>query len=111
MVYIWITKLVGTNIFEILPAAALIAIGFLAEKHYTGRLTLFANAVALISFFHDKANLPNLIIVYINILTLVGILALTSYAFKFKLPKEFYSLGGIFSSVISGIILLWGLTL
>lgn len=108
---IWLLNLLGSKIITVLPAVALIFVGFLAEKHYTGRLTLFANAIALVSFFYSFAILPTWLIFYINALTIVGCLSLVSYIFKFPLPKEFYSMAGIFSSIVSGIILLWGLTL
>ncbi|MCB9370417.1 hypothetical protein H6501_02370 [Candidatus Woesearchaeota archaeon] len=108
---IWMISLLGSKLITLLPAVALILIGFLAEKHYTGRLTLFANAVALISFFYVYTGLPTLLVLYINVLTLVGVLSLVSYMFQFSLPKEFYQIAGIFSSIVSGFILMWGLTL
>lgn len=108
---IWLTSFLSPKLISLLPAASLILIGFLAEKHYTGRLTLFANAVALISFFYIFTELPTLLVLYINALTIIGLFSLVSYIFQFSLPKEFYQIVGIFSSVVSGFILMWGITL
>jgi len=111
MTNIWISQLLPLELIEILPAITLIIIGLIVEKKYIGRVAIFANAIALSTFFYKIQNLPTWTIWYINILTIFGLIAIFSYAFKIKLPQEYYWIAGIFSSVISGILLFWGMTL
>lgn len=108
---IWISQIFPVELIRILPAITLIIVGLIVEKKYVGRISLLTNAVALSTFFAFIENIPTWTIWYINILTIFGIIAIISYAFKIKLSKEFYFIAGIFSSLISGILLLWGLTL
>lgn len=111
MTNIWISQVLPLQLIEVLPALTLIIIGLIVEKRYVGRIAIFANSIALSTFFYKIPDLPTWTIWYINILTIFGIVALFSYAFKIKLPKHFYWSAGIFSSVISGILLFWGVTL
>ncbi|MFA5259017.1 MAG: hypothetical protein WC402_02990 [Candidatus Pacearchaeota archaeon] len=111
MTNIWISQLLPIELIEILPALTLIIIGLIVEKKYVGRVAIFANAIALSTFFYKIQNLPLWTIWYINILTIFGLIAIFSYAFKIKLPQEYYWLAGVFSSVVSGILLFWGMTL
>ena len=108
---LWIASILSEKILEILTAVTLIVVGLLVERYYIGRIAILSNAVALTTYFYKFNNLPNWLVFYINILTLFGIIAIISYATNTKLPKEYYWIAGIFSSAISGIILLWGLSL
>ncbi len=108
---IWLSQFLSPSILDILPAITLIVVGVLVEKYYVGRIAILSNAVALTTYYYKFENLSNALILYINILTIFGILSLISYAFKIKLPKDFYFIAGIFSSVISGLILLGGIVL
>lgn len=108
---IWISQILTPEVMQILPAITLIIVGLIVEKKYVGRIAILTNAVALSTFFYSISNLPLWIILYINVLTIFGLIALVSYAFKIKLPKEFYFIAGIFSSAISGALLIWGITL
>ncbi|RXG34180.1 hypothetical protein [Methanohalophilus sp. WG1-DM] len=108
---IYLATLLPNTLFNILPALTLIAIGAIVEKYYVGRIAIFSNAVALTSFYYTFSDLPFLLVIYINILTVVGILSLASYLSKTSLPTEFYTFSGLFSSLVSGMVLLYGLTL
>jgi hypothetical protein len=108
---IWIGELLPLRLIQVIPAITLIAIGLIVERKYVGRIAIFTNAIALSTFFAQIDNVPSGIIWYVNILTIFGAIAIISYSFKLKLPKEFYFMAGIFSSVISGILLIWGMTL
>ncbi len=90
----------------LLPTFSLIAVGYLVETHYVGRISVFSNAIALGTYFYNYENLPFLLSAYINILTVAGLIAVFSYASKKSLPDDFYRLSKIFSSIISGIIIL-----
>ncbi len=106
---IWIAQFLPKALILALPAITLIVVGLIVEKNYVGRISLLTNAVALSTFFAFIENLNFWIILYINILTVFGIIALISRAFKIKLSKHFYFMAGVFSSVISGVLLLWGM--
>lgn len=108
---ILVAQIFPVQFMEVLPALTLILIGLIVEKRYVGRIAIFANAIALSTFFYKIPSLPLWTIWYINILTIFGIIALISYATKTKLPKEFYFMAGVFSSIISGILIIWGMTL
>jgi len=108
---IWAFQFLPKELILLLGPISLIVIGFLVEKYYTGRITLFANAMALISFFWSIQNVPFLVILYINIATILGIVGLISYAVKHPLFEAYYHFGKFFSSAITGIVLLYGLTL
>lgn len=111
MVQIWLAEILPMKIIEILPALTLIIVGLIVEKYYVSRIAIVTNAVALSTFFVKVKSTPIAIIWYINILTILGIIALFSRFFKISLPKEFYTIAGIFSSLISGVILLYGIKL
>ncbi|MFC1697106.1 hypothetical protein ACFL1H_02135 [Nanoarchaeota archaeon] len=108
---IWLVQILPKQIILLLGPISLILVGYIAEKYYIGRITLFANAMALITFFAFIEIIPWIIVLYINVATIIGIIGLASYAFKYKLAQEFYTFGTIFSSVITGGILLYGLFL
>ena len=107
---IWLVQFVPKSIFLLLAPLSLMVIGFLAEKYYTGRITLFANAMALVSFFGFFQNIPVPVIIYINFTTILGIIGLISYAVKYPLIEGYYHIGKLASSVITGIVLFWGAT-
>ena len=103
---IWLGHFLSKNFINILPAVSLIIVGLIVEKNYVSRIAIFSNAVALSSYFAFIPNLSFGLILYINILTIAGILAIFSYLVHFSLPKEFYFFAGAFCSAISGMILL-----
>ena len=106
---IWVSQFLPKGLVLALPAITLIIVGLIVEKNYVGRISLLTNAVALSTFFAFIENLHWGVILYINILTIFGIVALFTYAFKIKLSRHFYFLAGAFSSAISGMLLLWGM--
>ncbi|MFA6888037.1 MAG: hypothetical protein WC254_00915, partial [Candidatus Woesearchaeota archaeon] len=81
----WIATLFPVGLLQILPAITLIAIGWIVEVKYTSRITLFANAIALSTYFYQFQNLKVWIIYYINFVTILGIIAIISYILKEKL--------------------------
>ena len=107
----WITGFLPARVLDILPAATLIIVGLIVETQYVGRIAIFMNSVALTTFFYKFGSLPDWLVWYINLSTVAGVIAILSYIFDESLPSEFYTLTGLFSSVISGMILLYGLSL
>ncbi len=72
---LWIANLFPGKFLEILPAVSLILIGIAVEREYTGRISIFSNAVALTTYFYKFQNLPVLLVWYINILTVFGVIS------------------------------------
>ncbi|MFT4309096.1 MAG: hypothetical protein ACMXYL_01255 [Candidatus Woesearchaeota archaeon] len=105
---IWLLDLLPYSFFHLLAPLSLILIGYLVEKHYTGRVTMFANAIALVTFFGIYEIVPPIIILYTNIVTLLGVVGIISYTFKFKLFESYYTAGKIASSIITGLVIIWG---
>jgi hypothetical protein len=106
-----LTTFLSDQLLAILPVLALIVIGAIVETSYVSRTAIFSNAIALNSFYYTFTNLPVWLTLYINLLTIAGIISLLSYMTKKSLPKEFYQVSGLFSSVVSGFVLLYGLGL
>ena len=50
---IWLVDFIPENFILLLGPISLMVIGYLVEKYYTGRITLFANAIALVTYFLD----------------------------------------------------------
>ncbi|MBT4824283.1 hypothetical protein HN695_02335 [Candidatus Woesearchaeota archaeon] len=103
---IWLLKLLSPSILRILAPLALILIGFLVEKHYTGRITMFANAIALVTFFMMFDQIPKWAIIYTNLVTALGVVGILSYALKWRLFEAYYTFGKLASSVVTGLIIL-----
>jgi hypothetical protein len=106
MIGIWLVDLLPLKIILLLAPLALIGIGIAVEKNYTGRITLFANAIALITFFASFSIIPLWIVWYANIMTILGIIGFFSYIFKESLFETYYQIGRIGSSAVTGIIIL-----
>jgi len=65
----------------------------LVEKYYIGRLAIAGNAFFLYELFYPKWNtLPESLQFYLNLVLVIGAIALVSYIFKKSLTKEFYKL-------------------
>lgn len=107
----WVADLFSPEFLNLLGPLSLIFIGLISEKYYISRVAILSNAIALATFFYTFTILPIWLIYYINVLTILGLISLVSYLFKVSLPSEFYLIAGIASSIVSGIVLLWGATL
>lgn len=84
--------------------------GIFEFRHsYIGRVGIFLNSLLLWQIFYPSFNsLPNWFQWYLNIGTIVGLVALVSYLLKKSLPVKFYQicflLYGSFSIIIAVII-------
>lgn len=107
---IWLINWIPKGFILILGPLSLISIGYLVEKYYTGRITLFANAVALVTYFYQFSPLPAWLVLYINAVTILGLMGFVSYAVRFPLFELYYQTGRLASSFITGMILLWGMS-
>ena len=106
---LWIVQYLPAKLVGVLPAFVMIGLGLLTEKTRVGKLALFTNAVSVATYFYFFHNLPMLIIIYVNLLSVVGLIAIITYFTKTELPKVFYRNTKIFSTFASGIVLLYGM--
>ena len=102
---IWLLNILPEQLILLLAPLSLIAIGIAVETKYTGRVTLFANAIALVAFFSSFETLPGWALWYTNLMTLLGIVGFVSYAIKQPLFEMYYHVGKIGSSVVTGIVI------
>ena len=86
----------------------LLAAGIYEFRHsYIGRIGIFVNSLILWQIFFPAFNtLHPLFQWYLNIGTIIGIIAILSYLLKEKLPTEFYQVCFILYGSISIIIIL-----
>lgn len=103
---IWMIDFFSREFILVLAPLSLIAIGLVVETKYTGRVTLFANAMALVSFFATLSSVPTWAIWYTNIMTILGFIGFVSYAVKQPLFEMYYHIGKIGSSIIAGLVIL-----
>jgi hypothetical protein len=68
-----------------------------ARQGHIGRLGIAANAFLLWQVFYSVwQKLPDLFQWYLNLGTVVGVIAILSYLTKTRMPKEFYQLCYLF---------------
>lgn len=85
------------------------AINYMSKKNnrYVGRLTMFSNSMALVSFYLFIPNVPALLKLVINISVILGIIGLISYAGGKELTTEgYYKYTYWFNSIITGGLIL-----
>ena len=102
---LWITHVLPAWLLQRLGALSLVAVGLLVEKHYVGRITTFANTIA-INIHAAYTTSPWWLVWYANIGLIVGMIALASYASRESLPGWFYAIGFIYSSAVVGLLIL-----
>ena len=95
---IWIIKLLG-------PFSIIIA-GILIERHFVGRMTIFANTLAINIFFFGTEISNTIFAWYLNIGLVVGFIGLICYIFREKLPEIYYIVGLLYHSFVVGIIMI-----
>ena len=79
------------------------------RKGYIGRIAIFLNALLLWQIFYGAwANLPNYFQGYLNIGSVIGLIALITYIPKISLPTYFYKFAYVFYGSISIIIAIFG---
>jgi carbon starvation protein CstA len=74
---------------------AVVIVGILVEyrQHHIARPAIFGNAILLWQVFFGKWDqLPDWLQIYLNVGTVVGVVALLSYLLKARLPNGFYKL-------------------
>jgi len=88
-------------------AASLILLGYLAEKKFVSRISIFANGIALnINYLPFSKILPFYLGLYLDAGLLLALASVISYASNTTMPKWFYQLGWLYSSVAAGLLIL-----
>lgn len=87
----------------------LVIIGAVIETRYVGRVAMFSNAAALYIFYHP-INMALGLWLIVNSVILIGLAGGISRLLNIPLVTQFYKVAWIASSVVTGILLLYGLT-
>lgn len=103
---LWFVSIIPENIIRLVTPVILIIVGYLVEKRFIGRVSLFTNTIALNIFLYSLT-IPNYLMWYANIGMIAGIIGIFSYAIKYSLPTFFYILSYIYSSIPVGLIILY----
>ena len=90
-----------------LSVFGLIVVGFLVEKQYVSRPSIFANAIAINVHVNQKGLPPEWLVWYANFALIAGIISICSYAIDESLPSEFYGLALLtYSSLpVAGVVI------
>jgi len=74
---------------------------------YVGRLSMFSNSMALLSFYAPISKVPIGMILIIDFAIILGIIGIFSYAFNKKLSHEnYYKYTRWFDSIVIGLLIL-----
>lgn len=96
---LWISIL-PTFLIQKIGSLSLIAIGYLVEKNFGGRIATFSNTLA-INLHVLMMNNPHFFLVwYANIGLVMGILAFVSYGLQQSLLRHFYLISWAYSSFV-----------
>jgi hypothetical protein len=94
----------------------LILIGYLVERKFVSRISLFANSIAINTFFLSRRYIFDtypILQLYADIGLIWGLIGIFKYYEYFHnrnysgLPKWFYNIGWLWSSIVVGILLLF----
>ena len=102
---LWISILPAVLIQKLGPLS-LLAIGYLVEKNFVGRIATFSNTLAINLHVFTISNPHQFLVWYANIGIIIGILALVSYGIQQSLSKYFYFISWAYSSIVVGFIIL-----
>jgi hypothetical protein len=103
-------SLISENALRFITPFLLVIIGIVVETRYVNRVAMFTNAAALYIFYHP-INMSYGLGVFVNFAILIGIVGGVTRILKISLFAAFYQIAWIISSVVTGILLLYGLSL
>lgn len=102
-------KDLGKYFMDNLDLIALLIVGLASEKFFVGRLTTFANSIALDVFFIRYNFTPWYVVAYLGFGTLLGLFGLIAYLLDEKLDEAYYGVTlFLYSSITVAIIMLVG---
>ncbi len=102
--FIFLSFLTPQLLYKLGPLS-MIVVGFLVEKEFISRPTLFANTIALNVYLALVGTNLWYLAWYSNIGLILGVIAIISYAQKESLSSMFYGIGYIYNSAIVGLII------
>lgn len=102
---LWISGLSAPAV-EALGPISLLIVGFLVERKFISRMTIFTNTIALNLMVFNLTSPPVYLIWYANIGILLGIVALISYALQTSMSRVFYLIGWLYCSVVVAALIL-----
>jgi len=94
----------------------MIIIGYLVERKFVSRISLFANSLALNSFFFQRRDILNIhpiLPLYVDLGLIWGVIGIFKYYEYFHghnykpLPKWYYKIGWLYSSISVALLLLF----
>jgi len=85
---------------------SLVAIGYLVEKNFVGRIATFSNALAINLHVFTITTPHQILVWYANIGMVMGVLALISYGIQQSLSRYFYFISWVHSSIVVDLIIL-----
>src|SRR3989344_86170 len=97
-----------TSIVSLIGPISLMVAGWLEKKHYTPRIAVFTNSMALVEVYRNFNNVPELLALFVNIAPFIGILFAWSYHTRKKLSDNTYKLARIYSTLVTALIILYG---
>jgi hypothetical protein len=101
---LWISDVIGP-LMSVLAPLSLLVVGFLVEKKFISRMTLFTNAIAINIVAFGLSSPPSYLVWYANIGFVLGVIALLSYATSRSMPSILYAIGWLYSSIVVGILI------
>ena len=103
-------SLISEDFIKFLAPLLLFVVGIIIETKYVGRIAMFSNAASLYLFYHS-INMPLVLGIIVNVVITIGLVGGLSRFFKIPLFSAFYSIGWIASSVVTAILLIYGLSI
>lgn len=108
---LWLVQDIEPRVLAVVSAAALVLVGHLAERHFTGRVTMFTNWLALATFFAHGEDLWLIFQIYMVAAAVFAAAGLLSYLARATMTGRFYLVGQILlSTPTTGFLLLIGIT-
>ncbi|MBA2858652.1 energy-converting hydrogenase Eha subunit A [Methanococcus maripaludis] len=83
----------------------MVLVGFLAEKHFVSRISLFSNVIAINLFLVQMDVENTLTYLYANLGLFLGLIAIISYGTRDKLPSWVYLIFLAYCSAVVGVLI------
>lgn len=105
-----------SNIVSLIGPFVLIAVGYLVERNFVGRVATFTNSIAVNLAFYGK-NLSGLgalelpLIIYLDVGLVMGVIAIIAYEEGRRLMSQFYQLSWLYCSIVAGAVVLFSLSI
>ena len=108
--FLSILQKIGLNlIVPLIGPISLMIAGWLVEKHYTSRIAVFTNSMALVEVYKNLNNVPELVALFVNDAPFVGIIFAWSYYTKKKFSDGTYKSARIYSTLVTALVIIYGL--